>query len=44
MFNEIGLKVGEHKKIYINIEINYLKNIPFQNGSQNNFCHIVQQC
>ena len=35
-FNEIWLKVGEHEKIYIT-EITLKKNIPFQNGSQNNF-------
>ena len=40
-FNEIWLKVGEHKYIYI-FEIKFEKNILFQNGDQNKFCDIAQ--
>ena len=41
-FNEIWLKVGEHKYIYI-FEIKFeKKNILFKNGGQNKFCYIAQ--
>ena len=41
-FNEIGLKIREHKCIYI-FEIRFgKKNILLKNGGQNKFCDIVQ--
>ena len=41
-FNEIWLKIGEHKYIYI-FEIKFEKKILcLKNGGQNNFCDIAQ--
>ena len=45
LFNEIGLKVGEHKYIYIFGKKNGKKiyiYILFRNGGQNMFCDIAQ--
>ena len=39
--NEIWLKVGEHKYIYI-CGIKFEKIILFTNGGQNKFCDIAQ--